>query len=150
MSVKGETRHQRYASSQELWNWIDAHEEELAIGRPYLGRDPPHVAPLDGAEYAAKRGRLFAQKGGMQTEKRPRLAAYNRCEAGKSLKVSSLQPLPKTRERARKNEELQAKDRLAERGARSLIKHAKLAKLSEGSSVQPVPRPPKKLARAAQ
>jgi hypothetical protein len=62
VSVRGETRDQRHASSRELWNWIDAHEEELGIGRPYLHRDPPHVAPLDGAEYAAKRGRLIAQK----------------------------------------------------------------------------------------
>lgn len=26
--------------------------EGVRIGRPYLGRDPPHVAPLDGQEYA--------------------------------------------------------------------------------------------------
>ena len=151
VSIKGDTRFQRYASSQELWKWIDAHEKELGIGRPYLGRDPPHVAPLDGAEYAAKRGLVIAQKGGMQTEKRPRLASLTKgAKLAKSLKVSSLQPLPKTRERASKNDEFRAKDRFAERGAPSLIKHAKLAKLSEVSSVQPVPRPPKKLARAAQ
>ena len=57
VSVKGETRVQRYASSEELWKWIDAHEKELGIGRPYLDRDPPHVAPIDGKEYADKRGR---------------------------------------------------------------------------------------------
>jgi hypothetical protein len=106
VSVRGDTRHQRFASSQELWNWVDAHEEELAIGRPYLGRDPPHVAPLDGAEYAAKRGRVIAQKGEMHTERRRRLA--------------------------------------------SLTKRAKLAKSLEVGSVQHVPRPSKKLARAPQ
>ena len=62
VSLKGETRLQRYASSQELWKWIDAHEKELGIGRPYLDRDPPHVAPIDGKEYAAKRGHMLAQK----------------------------------------------------------------------------------------
>jgi hypothetical protein len=56
VSVKGETRLERYASSKELWKWIDAREKELGIGRPYLDRDPPHVGPIDGKEYAAKRG----------------------------------------------------------------------------------------------
>jgi hypothetical protein len=62
VSVKGENRSQRYAATQELWKWIDAHEKELGVARPYLDRDPPHVAPLDGTEYAAKRGRMIAQK----------------------------------------------------------------------------------------
>ena len=66
VSVKGETRMERYASSEELWKWIDAHEKELGIGRPYLDRDPPHVAPIDGKEYAAKRGRANVQKAGLQ------------------------------------------------------------------------------------
>jgi hypothetical protein len=70
VSVKGETRMQRYASSEELWKWVDAHEKELGIGRPYLDRDPPHVAPLDGKEYADKRGRANAQKAALQTKKR--------------------------------------------------------------------------------
>jgi hypothetical protein len=39
-----------------LWKWVDAHETELGVGRPYLDRDPPHVASIDGKEYAAKRG----------------------------------------------------------------------------------------------
>jgi hypothetical protein len=68
VSVKGETRMQRFASSEELWKWIDAHEKELGIGRPYLDRDPPHVAPIDGKEYAVKRGRTNVQKAGLQTK----------------------------------------------------------------------------------
>ena len=56
VSVKGETRLQRFASTVELWKWIDAREKELGIGRPYLDRDPPHVGPIDGKEFAAKRG----------------------------------------------------------------------------------------------
>ena len=66
VSVKGETRARRYASSEELWKWIDAHEKELGIGRPYLDRDPPHVAPIDGKEYADKRGRETAQLVGLK------------------------------------------------------------------------------------
>ena len=68
VSVKGETRLQRYASSEELWKWIDAHEKELGIGRPYLDRDPPHVGPIDGKEYVAKRGRPNVQRAGLQTK----------------------------------------------------------------------------------
>ena len=65
VSVKGETRMQRFASSEELWKWIDAHEKEFGIGRPYLDRDPPHVTPIDGKEYAAKRGRPAVRKAGL-------------------------------------------------------------------------------------
>ena len=53
VSVQGETRDQRWASSETLWKWVDAHGKEFGIGRPYLARDPPHVAPVDGQEYAA-------------------------------------------------------------------------------------------------
>jgi hypothetical protein len=67
VSVKGENRMQRNASSEELWKWIDGHEKELGIGRPYLDRDPPHVGPIDGKEYADKRGRTAVQKAGLQT-----------------------------------------------------------------------------------
>src|SRR5262245_59798738 len=35
---------------------------ELGVGRPYLDRDPPHVASIDGKEYAAKRGRSPVRK----------------------------------------------------------------------------------------
>ena len=106
VSVKGETRAQRYASSEELWKWIDAHEKELGVGRPYLDRDPPHVAPIDGKEYADKRGRTNVQKAGLQTKnaqeagletKKRQLGMRNnssatiRAESEKSSKVSSLQ-----------------------------------------------------------
>jgi hypothetical protein len=52
VSVDGGTRDQRWASSYKLWQWVDAHGKEFGIARPYLGRDPPHVAPVDGQEYA--------------------------------------------------------------------------------------------------
>src|SRR6266446_32488 len=94
VSVKGETRIQRFASSEVLWKWIDAHEKELGVGRPYLDRDPPHVAPIDGKEYAAKRGRPAAAK--LETRKRQAGAgndpgASMRAKQAKSSKVSSLE-----------------------------------------------------------
>jgi hypothetical protein len=52
VSIKGETRQQRLNSSQTLWAWVDAHGKDFGMGRPYLNRDPPHVAPIDGQEYA--------------------------------------------------------------------------------------------------
>ena len=56
VSVNGETRRQRSISSENLWKWIDAHEKEFGVGRPYLDKDPAHVAPIDGKEYTAHRG----------------------------------------------------------------------------------------------
>jgi hypothetical protein len=47
-----------------LWKWIDAHGKEFGIGRPYLDRDPPHVAPINGKEYADHRG-VNAQRAGL-------------------------------------------------------------------------------------
>jgi hypothetical protein len=56
VSVKGATHAEQLASSDVLWKWIDAHEKELGIGRPYLDWDAPHVGPLDGSEYLSRRG----------------------------------------------------------------------------------------------
>jgi hypothetical protein len=64
VSVKGETRAERCTWSEILWKWIDAHETELGIGRPYLDKDPPHVAPIDGKEYADKRSAAQARLAG--------------------------------------------------------------------------------------
>jgi hypothetical protein len=57
VSVKGATRGERQNNSQILWKWVDDHGSEFGIGRPYLGRDPPHVAPIDGEEFVLKRPR---------------------------------------------------------------------------------------------
>jgi hypothetical protein len=95
VSVKGETRLQRYGASEELWKWIDAHEQELGVARPYLDRDPPHVASIDGKEYADKRGRVkvtnAAQAKKNQVAKRNDAAATKRAKPAKPSKVSSLQ-----------------------------------------------------------
>jgi hypothetical protein len=92
VSVQGGTRDQRWASSDKLWKWVDAHGKEFGIGRPYLGRDPPHVAPVDGREYAAhnrgskqassdmKRVKRLATRDSRPV-KRPRTAAVSKMKA---------------------------------------------------------------------
>jgi len=70
VSVKGETRAQRWTSSEVLWKWIDTHEKELGVGRPYLDRDPPHVGSVDGKEYAAKRGGAKSKLARLELHKR--------------------------------------------------------------------------------
>jgi hypothetical protein len=52
VSVRGATRAERFAASVLLWKWIDTNGKDFGIGRPYLDRDPPHVGPIDGKEYA--------------------------------------------------------------------------------------------------
>jgi len=74
VSVKGETRMQRFASTVEMWKWIDAREKELGIGRPYLDRDPPHVGPIDGKEFVAKRGGARAKLAASATSRRQPVA----------------------------------------------------------------------------
>src|SRR5437667_9670514 len=63
VSVKGETRSERCISSEILWKWVDAH------GKEYGDKDPPHIAPIDGQEYADKRGlnAKIAEKGNAAT-----------------------------------------------------------------------------------
>ena len=75
VSVKGATRAQRWVSTEKLWKWIDEHGKEFGIGRPYLGRDPPHVAPVDGKEYVSRRGGAKTQQAESSVKKRTRLAA---------------------------------------------------------------------------
>jgi hypothetical protein len=87
VSVKGATRLQRFAVSEELWKWIDAHETELRVGRPYLDRDPPHLAPLDGREFAAKRGRTIVRKIG------PEKAPHQESTA-RTGRLSQVRPAP--------------------------------------------------------
>jgi D-alanyl-D-alanine carboxypeptidase len=61
VSVNGATRALRQAASENFWKWIDTHGREFGIGRPYLDRDPPHVGPIDGEEYAKHRGTATAR-----------------------------------------------------------------------------------------
>jgi len=74
VSIKGETRSERCSSSERMWKWIDTHGKEFGIGRPYLDKDPPHIAPIDGKEYADKRGAKVAAKGSAATGRDARVA----------------------------------------------------------------------------
>jgi hypothetical protein len=76
VSVKGATRAQRWVSTESLWKWIDAGGKEFGIGRPYLDRDPPHLAPVDGKEYASHRG-TKVQQAGSDIKKPNRLAVHD-------------------------------------------------------------------------
>ena len=67
-SVKGANRAQRWVSTEALWKWVDANGKQYGIGRPYLGRDPPHVGPIDGPEYVSRRG--GAKAAGTDVKKR--------------------------------------------------------------------------------
>jgi hypothetical protein len=78
VSVKGDTRAERCAWSEILWKWIDTHEKELGIGRPYLDKDPPHVAPIDGKEYAEKRSAAKAQLAGLKKPSPPVSAEHTK------------------------------------------------------------------------
>lgn len=75
VSVKGATKAERWISTEILWKWIDEHGKEFGIGRPYLNKDPPHVAPIDGREYASRRGGTKAQHAESSVKKRSRPAA---------------------------------------------------------------------------
>ncbi len=106
VSLKGENRTERYASSDEMWKWIDAHEKELGIGRPYRDRDPPHVGAIDGKEFISKRAVATAQEtkktkraqtATLQSKKknqttRDNPGAAKQVTPEKRSKVSSLQP----------------------------------------------------------
>jgi hypothetical protein len=95
VSVKGATRAERYVSSESLWKWIDAHGKEYGVGRPYLDKDPPHVAPIEGKEYAGHQRAAKSQHAKSDMKKRNRLAhddhgATKRAKAARSSRVSSI------------------------------------------------------------
>ena len=82
VSTSGDTRAQRQASSEILWKWIDTHGQDYGIGRPYLDHDPPHVAPIDGKEYADHH-RGGTKSAGGDARKRNRAAARGSHTAAK-------------------------------------------------------------------
>src|SRR6185369_1318358 len=96
VSAKGGTRAQRWIATENLWKWIDARGKEFGIGRPYLDRDPPHLAPIDGREYAAHRGGTKTQLAGSEMKKRNRLAVQDvrsvakRAKTARSSKVRTI------------------------------------------------------------
>jgi hypothetical protein len=89
VSVMGKTRAQRWISSEQLWKWIDAHGKEFGVGRPYLDHDPPHVAPTDGQEYAARQRATKTQHAGANVKKGHRLAVRDAHNAAKRPSAKS-------------------------------------------------------------
>jgi hypothetical protein len=87
-SVKGATRAERFISSEALWKWIDAHGADYGVARIYLDRDPPHVGPIDGQEYADKRGRGTAKQARAELSRRHEPAASNDHPKTKSAKTA--------------------------------------------------------------
>ena len=88
VSVRGETRAERLISSENMWKWIDAHGEELGIGRPYLDKDPPHVAPIDGKEYVDHRRGENTQHARSEIKKRNLLAVRDDRSAAKHARTA--------------------------------------------------------------
>jgi hypothetical protein len=70
------------------WKWINPHGKEFGIGRPYLDKDPPHVGPIDGKEYADKRGLPNAKLAELETKGRHRSAVsdvHSRVNRGRTV-----------------------------------------------------------------
>jgi hypothetical protein len=89
VSVNGATRAERLASSETLWKWVDAHGKEFGIGRPYLGRDPPHVAPIDGKEYADHHPGMKARQTASAAKPRKGLASHDDRGASKRARAAA-------------------------------------------------------------
>ena len=88
VSVNGATRAQRWTSTEALWKWIDAHGQEFGVGRPYLGRDPPHVAPVDGKEYADHHPGTKARQVGSAAKPRGRLTVQHHGGSAKPARTA--------------------------------------------------------------
>jgi hypothetical protein len=84
VSIRRDTRSERFSSSETLWKWIDAHGQEFGIGRPYLDRDPPHVAPIDGKEYADHHGRPNVQRATAEADRSHRFRSARRSQGEKT------------------------------------------------------------------
>ena len=89
VSVKGNSRAQRWVSTDKLWKWIDERGKDFGIGRPYLNRDPPHVAPIDGREYVSRRGGAKTQEAEATPKKGKQLAARSDRGKAKPAKTAS-------------------------------------------------------------
>lgn len=89
VSVNGATRAQRQIASDILWKWVDDHGKEFGIGRPYLDRDPPHVGPIDGKEYAAHHPGMKARQEKAAAKPRSVIASREHRGPGKRTRTTS-------------------------------------------------------------
>jgi LAS superfamily LD-carboxypeptidase LdcB len=88
VSINGATRAERQTSSEALWKWVDAHGKEFGIGRPYLDRDPPHVGPIDGKEYADHHSGMKAREARAAAKPHSKLASHDERGAPKRARTS--------------------------------------------------------------
>ena len=88
VSVNGATRAERLTASETLWKWVDAHGKEFGIGRPYLDRDPPHVGPIDGKEYADHHPGMKARQARAAAKPHSKLASRDERGAPKRARTS--------------------------------------------------------------
>ena len=137
VSVNGRTRAQRWVSTEKLWKWIDANGKDYGIGRPYLDRDPPHVAPIDGQEYVSRRGSAKAQTAEANSKKVEEQKGKKVAEA-KTRKVAEAKGKKGSRQAARD-------DRSKAKQAKS-AKSAKNVKMAKNVTAKPAKTA--KLARA--
>jgi hypothetical protein len=124
VSVKGNSRAQRWVSTENLWKWIDANGKDYGIGRPYLDRDPPHVAPIDGQEYVSRRGGAKTQEAEAKIKKDVGAKASKHADA--KVKKSSRQ--------AARNDRSKTKQAETAKMARA-AKTAKTAKLARARTM---------------
>jgi len=89
VSVKGATRAQRWVSTEKLWKWIDERGKEFGIGRPYLNRDPPHVAPVDGQEYVSRRGGAKTQEADAKVKRVAVRDDHSKAKQAKAVKTAN-------------------------------------------------------------
>ena len=127
VSVKGNSRAQRWVSTDKLWKWIDERGKDFGIGRPYLNRDPPHVAPIDGQEYVSRRGGAKTQEAEATPRKGKQLAARGDRSKAKSAKAAQGKAVKTAQAKTAKARAALA--RIAQ------AKSAKTARLSKGRTM---------------
>jgi hypothetical protein len=149
VSVKGATRAQRWVTTDKLWKWVDANGKAYGIGRPYLDRDPPHVAPIDGKEYVSRRGIAKTQEAEAKVKKDAEAKPGKVAEA-KSKKVAEAKR-PKGSRHAARVDHGKAKHAKANiKTANIKTTNAKAAKIAKAARIAKTTKPAKtvKLARA--
>ena len=97
VSVKGSTSAERWAASEQLWKWVDAHGKEFGIGRPYLNKDPGHCAPIDGREYADHHAKALAQQTHPDSKKKNKLAKHDHNKEASTTVATNHEPQDRQR-----------------------------------------------------
>jgi hypothetical protein len=143
------TARESRVTTDKLWKWVDANGKAYGIGRPYLDRDPPHVAPIDGKEYVSRRGIAKTQEAEAKVKKDAEAKPGKVAEA-KSKKVAEAKR-PKGSRHAARVDHGKAKHAKANiKTANIKTTNAKAAKIAKAARIAKTTKPAKtvKLARA--